>query len=379
MWMDLGDWIKRCPQWGVQDQGKVAGNALEECGVSMEELWRQWASQQKSQLSLCAYKLPPIQWLIMAPWLAADVASDAPTWLKKELDTVLELQADIDTTDRAIQCVKSTIEKQHISSNTMVALASLECTHDHLMNKVEALYVSMNVSEKFPELKDIDLNFIWMLLLACDLKINIHKQAIGSFFEWDKLDWAVGGAQKMLSNMFLSHKQYLFISVQEQKLHQHTWKAIAKWQPALMATIQKYNMYCTQLQDLHDTSWFIPLFKPLLTKFNELWNHESLMEDVWISPAVGHIPCWMDNKSVHDGIQVMLRCDYCLEEWRRLGMEADNLCCWYGFELTAVELVLCISQSKSLHVTTITTNGIPDEIFFLPLQHHHKQLLMLSL
>ena len=35
----------------------------------------------------------------MAPWLAADVASDAPTWLKKELDTVLELQADIDMTD----------------------------------------------------------------------------------------------------------------------------------------------------------------------------------------------------------------------------------------------------------------------------------------
>lgn len=71
--------------------------------------------------------------------------------------------------------MKSTIKKQYISSNTMVALASLECTHDHLMNKVEALYVSMNVSEKFPELKDIDLNFIRMLLLACDLKINIHK------------------------------------------------------------------------------------------------------------------------------------------------------------------------------------------------------------
>ena len=112
--------------------------------------------------------------------------------------------------------MKSTIKKQYISSNTMVALASLECTHDHLMNKVEALYVSMNVSEKFPELKDIDLNFIRMLLLACDLKINIHKWATGSFFEWDKLDQAVGEAQKTLSNMFLSHKQYLFISVQEQ-------------------------------------------------------------------------------------------------------------------------------------------------------------------
>jgi hypothetical protein len=37
--------------------------------------------------------------------------------------------------------------------------------------------------------------------MAHDLKINIRKQAIGSFFEWDKLDCAVGGANQALSNI----------------------------------------------------------------------------------------------------------------------------------------------------------------------------------
>lgn len=37
-----------------------------------------------------------------------------------------------------------------------------------------------------------------------DLKINIRKRAIGSFFEWDKLDCAVGGRQKALGKSLLS-------------------------------------------------------------------------------------------------------------------------------------------------------------------------------
>jgi hypothetical protein len=40
---------------------------------------------------------------------------------------------------------------------------------------------------------DINLEFVRTLLMARDLKINIRKRAIGSFFEWEKLDRAVGG------------------------------------------------------------------------------------------------------------------------------------------------------------------------------------------
>lgn len=118
--------------------------------------------------------------------------------MKKELDAILTLQADVDTTDRAIQSTKGFMEKESVSDDTLAALDSLECTHDCLIAKVDVLYASLNVRDKFPELEGINLDFICTLLLACDLKINIRKWVIGSFFEWDKLDRAVGGAQKAL-------------------------------------------------------------------------------------------------------------------------------------------------------------------------------------
>ena len=42
----------------------------------------------------------------------------------------------------------------------------------------------------------------------------------------------------------------------------------------------------------------------------------------------------------------MLKRDRCLEEQRRLSIEADNLCQWYSNELAAVELVLHTPESK---------------------------------
>ena len=71
------------------------------------------------------------------------------------------------------------------------------------------------------------------------------------------------------------------------------------------------------------------------------------MKDVWITPSEGQIPRWMEDQAVRDGIHVMLKCDRCLEEQRRLDIEADNLCRWYGAELAAVELAMRTSESES--------------------------------
>ncbi|KAG1863946.1 hypothetical protein C8R48DRAFT_833650 [Suillus tomentosus] len=108
--------------------------------------------------------------------------------LKKELDTVLALQADLDTSDKALQTARTMLEKDMASDDTLEALESLERGHDRLMNKVEALYSSLNVHDRFPELHGINLEFVRILLLARDLKMNVRKRAIASFFEWDKLD-----------------------------------------------------------------------------------------------------------------------------------------------------------------------------------------------
>ncbi|KAI6003806.1 hypothetical protein EDD15DRAFT_2360083 [Pisolithus albus] len=170
--------------------------------------------------------------------------------------------------------------------------------------------------------------------MARDLKINIRKRAIGSFFEWDKLDRAVGGKDKPLGT----------------KLHQQTRKAIAKRQPALMAAIRKYNAYCEQLSQLYDPSWAIPLPSSLPTKLVDLRNDVSLMEDVWITPSAGETPRWLEDADVRDGIRALIKRERCVEEQRRLGLEADNMCRWFGYELSAIQVALRQPENSNYHL-----------------------------
>ncbi|KAG2076596.1 hypothetical protein BDR04DRAFT_1125658 [Suillus decipiens] len=152
MQVDLGDWIKRHLKHGVNNQGSAEKKALRKCGITAEDLQAQWEDQKKSQLSIRAY---------------------APTQLKKELDMVLALQADLDASDRALQATHSVVKKGSVSEETLHAIASLEHSHKHLMTKVEVLYLSLNVHDRFPELQDLDLDFVRTLLMACCKDYNL--------------------------------------------------------------------------------------------------------------------------------------------------------------------------------------------------------------
>ena len=72
----------------------------------------------------------------------------------------MALQVDIDMMDHAIHAVRAAIQKGILSKDTVEALDSLERTHDRLLTKVDALYASLNVGEKFPELAGIQLDFV---------------------------------------------------------------------------------------------------------------------------------------------------------------------------------------------------------------------------
>ena len=62
-----------------------------------------------------------------------------------------------------------------------------------------------------------------------------------------------------------------------------------------------FNAYCEQLEALHDPAWSIPLPTPLPTKLDDLRNHQLLMEDIWISLAIGKIPRWVEDQDVETG------------------------------------------------------------------------------
>lgn len=112
-----------------------------------------------------------------------------------------------------------------------------------------------------------------------------------------------------------------------------------------MSAIKRFNGYCEQLKSLHQQEWMIPLPQPLPTKLHELKDDSDLMEDVWISASRQERPRWLENVEVRNGIQAVLKIDRCLEEQKRLGIEADNVCRWFGRELSAIELALQLNHS----------------------------------
>jgi len=113
-----------------------------------------------------------------------------------------------------------------------------------------------------------------------------------------------------------------------------------------MAAIRKYNHYCEQLSQLHNPSQTIPLPALLPTTLVDLRNDLNLMQDVWITPSADKVPRWLEDIDVRNGIRALLKRERCLEERRRLGSEADNMCRWFGYELAAIHVALRQSESK---------------------------------
>jgi hypothetical protein len=110
------------------------------------------------------------------------------------------------------------------------------------------------------------------------------------------------------------------------------------------------------LETLYKPEWDIPLPEPLPTQLAVLRDSSTLMEDVWITPMEGEVPRWLEDADVREGIRAILKVDRCLEERRRLGLEADNLCRWFGQELSAVEVALATPSSKASTRCSTATN-----------------------
>ncbi|KAI0259142.1 hypothetical protein BC834DRAFT_974524 [Gloeopeniophorella convolvens] len=147
--------------------------------------------------------------------------------------------------------------------------------------------------------------------MARDLKVNIRKRVIASFFEWDHLDQASGGRAEPLGT----------------RVHQQTRKGIEKRAPALKEAIKKFNKYCIALKEASDP---------------------YLFEDVWVEPLTDSPPRWLVDKGIQKGIHAVLRFDRASEEKLRLEQEMSNLVAWFGCELAAIQVALLDPRNESL-------------------------------
>ncbi|KAG6819416.1 hypothetical protein H0H93_012076, partial [Arthromyces matolae] len=306
---DLGFWLCRRRTKGVQAQGTKARQIVNLCGVPETVLRSEWESQRSSELSIRAH---------------------APLRLKKELDAVLALQGDLEASEKNLQTARVALSKAKPAKKSLKILANLQDHHEQLKDDLHKLYSSLTVLESFPELSGVDLEFVKLLLIARDLKINVRKRAIGSFFR-------VGASRSGVRWPRPSVGTDYVIGT---KLHQATRSAIKKRTPALMAGLQKYNDICATLAATHKPEWQIPLPEPLPTDLKQLREAPSLMEDVWISRPSENVPRWLSDSKVREGIRALLKVDRCKEESARLHLEATNLAQWFNEELAAIELAL---------------------------------------
>ncbi|KAJ6494212.1 hypothetical protein C8R45DRAFT_824346 [Mycena sanguinolenta] len=325
----LGDWIDRQFHKSLVPKRNKALKVLRDCRVDVVELRRQWAEQKVAQTSK---------------------RSHAPKRLRRELDKVLGLQAQIDGVEKAIADAKQSITGANPSPDSLSLLRRLEATHDTLSKQAEALYASLNLQDAFPNLKNLPLNFVRTLILARDLKITLRKRAVDSFYEWETLDRAVGGKREALGT----------------KLHQATRKAISKRSPALLRLITKFNNYCAQLEELRPPGCTIPIPTPLSTQLNGLRDGSALHEDVWITPSQGPAPRWLDDEDVRDGIRSLHRLDRCAEEEVRLGRERASLSTW-------------LTQELAIVTRAIETCTEVSDLLVLPLRERLEHLQYLSL
>ena len=191
---NLGGWIRSRLKNGVEARTHAAKKEISRTQLPVAELRAQWSQQRTAQLSVKARKYQQSSPTTFT--LILDI--DAPSKLKRELDAVLNLQTELTAIEGYFQRVKKAISEDSNNPEVLHFLESLRRTHEKTLGKLEDLYTSLNVGESFPEIQGLPLEFVRTLLLARDLKINIRKRAIGTFFEWERLDQAAGGRDQPL-------------------------------------------------------------------------------------------------------------------------------------------------------------------------------------
>ena len=118
--------------------------------------------------------------------------------MKKELNAVVLLQMHIETVSQAIKTTRTTMSQGKVAGDAQGYLGLMDTMQAQLLQNVERLFSTLCIGEGFPDLSNFPFEFVQTLILARDLKKNIQMRAAAAFFEWDRLDQAVGGRDQAL-------------------------------------------------------------------------------------------------------------------------------------------------------------------------------------
>jgi hypothetical protein len=127
------------------------------------------------------------------------------------------------------------------------------------------------------------------------------------------------------------------------KLHSHTESSVKRREPGIVKLSKTYNNLCIQLQALirqgkapRNALPPLPIAREGLFKLDvddEVW------QDIGLDDPDDHLPGWLADDSVRQGIKCMLELDRCEEEATRIMQERCALQEWMQEEWMRVERV----------------------------------------
>ncbi|KAH7092859.1 hypothetical protein BKA62DRAFT_745289 [Auriculariales sp. MPI-PUGE-AT-0066] len=185
-------------------------------------------------------------------------------------------------------------------------------------------------SSRLPHYRKYNPKLVRLLVEAYDAKCIARHKLIGRFFEWDRLNRAVGGVYAPVD-------------------HQRSLGNLDRTRKSTIKCIERYNGLCKQIATLTPAPGDdIALPQPLDTNLAKLRDSPALLEDVWIGGPRLATDRWLTDVSVRVAIRAMHQLDRCREEEVRLLRERDNLTRWALAEWVSIGEALQDENSTSL-------------------------------
>lgn len=141
--------------------------------------------------------------------------------LKRQLEVVMALQDDIVRVEEDIVAAEDVLHDREAGSMTREHLRQLRATQADLLRRAENLYAALKVEEVFPNLMEYGAEFAKALVMAYDAKCILRHKLIGRFFEWHRLDRAVGGIGAPLGTRII-HVSYIRTLSNHIQVRRHT-------------------------------------------------------------------------------------------------------------------------------------------------------------
>lgn len=204
---ELGDILRRKLKL-VKKQGNAAQKQLDEAGVSRAVLEQQWNEQQAYEMQLGG-KLGKCQCPILTTlnnWSSATAAPKSKQAQKqaKTQDKLLSIQNDLEKMSRKMKSFKisncSEVSNKILTANSIV---------DSMKSNAETLLAGLDdrTGDSMSTSPELDPEAVKLLAETERLKRCVRKLAIGSFFEWDKIDQAKRGHQAVGKPCYLAELQ----------------------------------------------------------------------------------------------------------------------------------------------------------------------------